>query len=340
MITRPEDIPVTAETRFPYATRLNGFKANPEAFWPGRNRLTAIDLLDRAATVPGLSAVDLNFPDHLEGTDPKEVRTRMDGLGLALNGFAMRYYSDPGFKLGALTHPDPALRRKAIDLTKHGIDALAEAGGDLMTLWLGQDGFDYPFQADYGALWDHTVEGLAEIAAHSPGVDISLEYKPNEPRSFSLLPDMGTTLLMIGEVGAANLGVTVDFAHVLYADEMPAYAATLAHRKSRLLGVHLNDGYAKRDDGLIAGSVHLAQTLELLYALDGLGYDKAIYFDTFPDAVGLDPVQECAANIAAVEGLCRVLDRLRNRADLQEAIARQDAVASQRILQAVLFGAP
>ena len=25
-----------------------------------------------------------------------------------------------------------------------------------MTLWLGQDGFDYAFQADYARLWDQT----------------------------------------------------------------------------------------------------------------------------------------------------------------------------------------
>ena len=58
---------------------------------------------------------------------------------------------------------------------------LADAGGDLMTLWLGQDGFDYPFQADYLRLWDHTAEALRIIAAHHPGIDISIEYKPNEP---------------------------------------------------------------------------------------------------------------------------------------------------------------
>ncbi|MFN4143517.1 TIM barrel protein [Aestuariivirga sp.] len=325
-------------TRFAYATRLNGFKADAAKAWPGRNRITALDLIERAATVPGLSAVDFNFPDHLEGTSPGEIRAKLDGLGINLNGFAMRYYSDPGFKKGALAHPDRAIRAKALDLTLRGMDALAEAGGDLMTLWLGQDGFDYSFQADYLRLWDQTAEALRVIAAHNPSIDVSIEYKPNEPRAFSLLPDAGTTLLMVADVGAPNLGVTLDFAHVLYADEMPAYAAALIHRRSRLLGVHLNDGYAKRDDGLVAGSVHVIQTLELLYTLEKLGYAKAIYFDTFPDAVGLDPVAECAANISAVEGMCRVLDRLRGNAALDEAIAAQDAVASQRIIQSALYG--
>ena len=239
-----------------------------------------------------------------------------------------------------LAHPDAAIRQKALDLTLRGIDALAEAGGDLMTLWLGQDGFDYTFQADYLHLWDEVAGALRIVAAHNPAIDISIEYKPNEPRAFSLLPNVATTLLMLGDIDASNLGVTLDFAHVLYADEMPAYAAALIHRRSRLLGVHLNDGYGKRDDGLIAGSVHVNQTLELLYTLDKLGYTKAIYFDTFPDAVGLDPVAECSANIAAVEGMSRVLDKLRGNEALDLAIAAQDAVASQRILQSALYGAP
>ena len=328
----------TADTRFAYATRLNGFKADAAKVWPGRNRITSLDLIERAATVPGLSAVDFNFPDHLEGTTAKDIRAKLDSLGISLNGFAMRYYSDPGFKKGALTHPDKAMRAKALELTLRGLDALAEAGGDLMTLWLGQDGFDYSFQADYLRLWDETAEGLAVIAAHNPAIDISIEYKPNEPRAFSLLPDVATTLLMVSDVNANNMGVTLDFAHVLYADEMPAHAASLVARHSRLLGIHLNDGYGKRDDGLMAGSVHPIQTIELLYELDRIGYGGAIYFDTFPDTTGLDPVAECATNISTVNAMRRIVDKLRGDTRLAAAIQKQDAVTSQAIVQAALFG--
>ena len=114
-------------------------------------------------------------------------------------------------------------------------------------------------QSDYARVWDQEIDGIREVADHNPDIEISLEYKPNEPRSFALLPDVGTTLLATAAVGRPNVGVTLDFAHVLYADEMPAYAAALIHRHSRLLGVHLNDGYGKRDDGLMAGSVHLVR---------------------------------------------------------------------------------
>ncbi len=320
-----------------YAARLNAFRLGAAEYWPGRNRITTIDLVERAAAA-GLDAADLNYPDHFEGLELREIRDGLDRLGVHLNGLAMRYYTDPGFRLGAFTNPDPAVRRAAVDITRKGIDAAAELGSDLMTLWVGQDGFDYSFQADYSAMWDHTIEALQAVAAHNRDVQIAIEYKPNEPRAFALMPDVATTLLAIGETGAPNLGVTLDFAHVLYADEMPAHAAALVSRHSKLLGVHLNDGYAKRDDGLMVGSVHPVQTVELLVELIRGGYDRAIYFDTFPDHSGLDPVEEARTNIAAMNHLWTVARSLAGNSELAGAISRQDAPLSQRIVQAALFG--
>ena len=85
-------------------------------------------------------------------------------------------------------------------------------GGSLMTLWLGQDGFDYSFQVNYQQLWDHTLEALAVICDHNKDIDISLEYKPNEPRSYSLMPDVGSNLLALSELNRPNTGITLDFA--------------------------------------------------------------------------------------------------------------------------------
>lgn len=316
-----------------YAARLNSFRAGST----GSAVRGTLDLLDRAAQVPGLNEVDLNFPDHLGTVAVAEVEERLRANGLGLNGFAMRYYGEPGFKLGAFTNPDASLRRKAIDLTRRGIDTMRELGGTTMTLWMGQDGFDYSFQVDYARLWDQTIEAIAEVADHDPSVEVSIEYKPNEPRAFSLMPDVGTTLLAIREIGRANLGVTLDFAHVLYADEMPAGVAALVARHSRLLGVHLNDGYGKRDDGLMVGAVHPIQTIELLYVLEGIGYDRPLYFDTFPDATGLDPVAECTANIETVERMRGVVARLRRENRLAAAIAAQDAVTSAGIVRDALY---
>ena len=66
------------------------------------------------------------------------------------------------------------------------------------------------------------------------------------------------------------------------------------------------------------------------------GYAGVLYFDTFPDATGLDPVAECAVNIATVNRLMAVVDRLEADNRLAEAIARQDAVSTQSIVNEAL----
>ena len=313
-----------------YAARLNAFKL-------GLKNPTVPDLLARIAEVPGIDAADLNFPDHFEGIPPATLSRIMADHGIALNGVAMRYYTDPGFRLGAFSNPDAKVRQAAVDITKRGLDAMAEMGGKVMTLWMGQDGVDYAFQGNYARMWDDSLECLAQVCDHNPAVDVSLEYKPNEPRAFSLMPDIATNLLAIKELGRTNTGITLDFCHVLFAGEIPAQSAQLAGRYSRILGVHLNDGYGKRDDGLMVGSVHPMQTLELFVELDRQAYDGVIYFDTFPDHSGLNPVAEAAANVVMTDRLRATAKRLSTDVALAGATAMQDAAAAMQAVAAQLY---
>ena len=249
----------------------------------------------------------------------------------------MRYYTNPAFKLGAFTNPDKRVRQEAIDLTKEGIDAARKLNVNLMTIWLGQDGFDYGFQADYKKLWQDEIDGIQEVALHDKECQISIEYKPNEPRAYSLLSNLSSTLLAIKEIDLSNLGVTLDFAHILYADEQPAFSAAMVSRNSKILGLHLNDGYGKRDDGLMVGSVHQLATIELLYQVYKDGYDGTIYFDTFPDASGLDPVKECETNILTVKTMLKVVKKLSDDNHLSQAMENQDAVTSNKIFNKALY---
>ena len=318
-----------------YAARLNAFKSAGDS-----GRPAIAQMIETAGRVGSLDAADLNYPDHFAHLAAPEISELLTDNGMTLNGLAMRYYTDPGFALGAFTNPDPKVRQAAVDITKEGIDTVARMGGRLMTLWMGQDGFDYAMQGDYRAMWDSTITALQDVADHNPDVDIAIEYKPNEPRAYALMPDVGTTLLGVLEADRPNIGVTLDFAHVLYADEMPAHSANLIARHSRLMGVHLNDGNAKRDDGLMVGTVHPVATVELFCELDRIGYDGVIYFDTFPDHSGLDPVEEARTNITVTERLREVARELAGNNELAAAISRQDATMSQRIVAEALYGKP
>src|SRR3954451_15292733 len=130
MSARPEDpMPLSR-----FATRLNSFASAPHLFWPDlAGKPSVMQMVERAATVDGLTDVDLNFPDQVAAGEPEAIARRIGDLGLSVNGLAMRYYTNPAFKLGAFTHPDESVRREAIDLTKRGIDAARAMGTSLMT---------------------------------------------------------------------------------------------------------------------------------------------------------------------------------------------------------------
>lgn len=321
--------------RFSFACRLNSFKARPELFsWeygPGDTR----DLIRRAATVAGLDSIVFNYPEHFGKSTIDQVRAAVAATHLAVRGINLRY-PEPQFAVGAFTHPDPDVRQAAIRLTCDAVDVCRALGAHHVMIWLGNDGYDYPFQMDYAQAWDWEVDGIRAVADYAPDMRISIEYKPAEPRRFSLLPDVGTTLLAIQACNRSNLGVALDFCHLLMAKENPATAAALCIRHNLLYGLHLNDGYGALDDGLMVGAVNLMQTVELLYHVCKSDYDDIIYFDTFP--VREDPVQECAANIRRLEQIVKVAARL-DELDVDAALARQDGLAAAAALWEALFPA-
>ena len=315
-----------------FATRLNSFKSK----WSSDEKPTTIELIKRASKVEGLTHVDLNYPDHNEPSI-REISAITNDCGLAINGLAMRYYTNPAFKLGAFTNPNKQVRQEAIDLTKAAIDALREIDSNLLTIWLGQDGFDYGFQVDYKKIWDDEINAIKEIAEHDKDCLVSIEYKPNEPRAYSLLSNLGTTLLAIKDINLKNIGVTIDFAHILYSNEQPALVAALIDKHSQILGLHLNDGYGKRDDGLMVGSVHQLATIELLYHITKSKYQGPIYFDTFPDTTNMDPIKECELNIDTVRKQLKLVDKLIQNNELSTAIQNQDSITSNRIFNSILY---
>lgn len=308
------------------ATRLNSFRLRQGA------KLTVQQALKDISAVPGISAVELNYPQHFIAENSETLKHAKDS-GLAITALNLRF-DGPDFNLGAFTHPAKENREKAITISMKAAEVAAENGIDHVILWMGQDGYDYPFQADYNQLWDYEIEGFRKVAGVSQDVRVSVEYKPCDPRRFALIRNMGEALTAVNDVGMANFGVTLDYCHLLMAGENPAFAASLALKKGKLFGVHLNDGYGTADDGLMVGTVSLWQTLELLWELKKGDFKGTIYFDTFPDR--MDPAAECAANAAMVRKLQAALEQM-SLEELKAAQNNQDAVIATKLFHELLM---
>ena len=92
--------PATAGHNAPrYAARLNAFKIG----LPGKP--TAEDMLRRAASVEGLNAADLNYPDHFDHHSASEMGTLMGDLGIALNGAGDALLYPSWLSVGRLHQP-------------------------------------------------------------------------------------------------------------------------------------------------------------------------------------------------------------------------------------------
>ncbi|MEM9010959.1 MAG: TIM barrel protein [Pseudomonadota bacterium] len=307
-----------------FATRLNSFRAG------GRSAIEAVEMV---AAVPGIGAVELNYPQHF--TDAG-LLVRARELGLEVTALNLRW-DDPKFAHGAFTHPEPSVRQAAIALAVEAADLAAREGIGHVILWMGPDGFDYPFQANYAALWDAEIAGFRAVAEAQPGVRVSVEPKPSDPRRISLIRGASDGLLAAMEVSRPNFGVTLDLCHILMAGEHPAAAAAILLRAGRLFGLHLNDGFGQADDGMMAGSVQPGLLLELLAVVRAAGWAGTIYFDTFPEATHLDPAAECAANVETVRRMLALLERL-PPSRLAEVQGRQDGLAAASLMRELTLG--
>jgi len=319
--------------KFNFSTRLNSFKARPDLYAWKRGPADVTELIERASTVTGLGSIQLNFPEHFGKSDLARISQFVKTNGVTISGINLRY-PEQQFLDGAFTNPAAPKRAEALALTCRAIDTASELGASHVIIWPGQDGFDYPFQIDYAQAWDWEIEGLCAVTAYRRDMHISIEYKPKEPRRYSVLANLAATLLAVQACGAPNLGITLDFCHMLMADEQPAMSAALCIQKHLLSGVHLNDGYGKLDDGLMVGSVNLMPTVELIYYLIKANFDGMVYFDTFP--VREDPVTECTRNIQTVQRIVRALARLDN-SKIADTLARQDALGSYQLISEALL---
>lgn len=291
-----------------------------------------LEAIDRAGQVGDLVALDINYPfDSGVGVD--QVRATLERNKLRCHAITPASYSRK-FQKGALTNPDPQVRREAIELYKGAIPVARDLGAKYVKFWPGQDGYDYPFQADYEALWRHSVEGVREVALSDPAMQFAIECKTKEPRTHMFFSNVATTLLAIQAMGVDNVGIVFDSGHSFLAKETPAEALQLAARHGRLTSVEVNDNWRDWDDDMAVGSVHLIETLEFLLALRKIGWDQVILLDQFPFRE--DPVAAAKESIRTVRQLDALLDRLDLKA-LETAQSRQDALAAQRLVLDLLL---
>ena len=311
------------------------FGPTPERFCPAgyREDLPIEKRIEVAAGIEGLKGLEFHYPLGVREDTVDMVKENCRDFGLEVVALGPNIFAEPRWKNGSLCAKNEKVRSAAVQRVKGALDLAKELGSSMVVIWPGQDGYDYPFQANYRSMWDNFMNSLRECLDHTSDVRIALEYKIREPRTHVILGTVGKALTIINEIGSNRLGVNIDLGHALMVYENLAESVVLLSRYNRLFHTHWNDSFKFADDDLIVGSVHFWETLELVYWLQEVGYDGWYGLDLFPYRE--EPAEAVQQSINNIRLMMNLLDRV-NREEIRERIEEGDATEVQPLLRKML----
>lgn len=293
------------------------------------------EMFERVAQIDGVKGIELVGNWHISSGNVKEVERLLKQTGKELVSIIPDNFGTRKWGKGAYSSKDAGLRSEAVAETKEMMDIAAALGGNLLSLWPGQDGYDYLFTADYGKERSWFEEAIAECAKYRRDVRLSIEYKPKEPRIRSYASNVYSTLLMVQEIQDENVGVTVDYGHATTAYENVAESiAVLKKYGNKLFHMHMNDNFCMWDDDMIVGSVHSIPYIEMFYWLKKTGYQGYISTDQYPYREdGKAAVEE---SIRWMEAYLRLVDKAGDDI-FEELMNAGDAVKTSRYMRELLM---
>jgi xylose isomerase len=312
----------------------NATRFMPAGYHPAAAAETMVEKTRRAVEGLGelVDGFEYHYPGEINEANLDQVQSALGGKDLY--AVALGLFCEPRYALGTFTNPDAAARREVVKVTKAGIDLAASAGANFI-IWPGGDGYNYPFQVDYDALWQHFCEGVGEVVdyAAGKGVRVFLEHKNSEPAMKILMRNMGMSLYVVHKVkelgyNTSLLQLNMDWQHLIMNGENLAEYAALLSREGLLGHQHANSGWGTFDDDNMVGALGFTETLALATELQRVEYgahEERIGYDLFPYTE--DQVAAVRRSILHWEFLWDVARKV-DAAALAAARRRNDAIGA------------
>lgn len=276
-----------------------------------KDQPTKAEMLTKAAAIENVSGVELVGTWDITSENVKEMKSMLIDHNLECASIIVDHFGQKRWGKGALASPDAKIRQEAIDACAKMVDIACSLNCDLVNLWPGQDGFDYPLATDYIEDRSNLLNSIKECAkyANANKVKLGLEFKMKEPRTHSYLARTADTLLYARESGYETVGVTIDTGHSFLAYENVGESISLLNLfGNRLFHMHFNDNHSSWDDDMIVGSVRLVEYFEMLFWLEKTKYNGWFSMDQYPyreDAAGA-----IRASVLFLYRLHSILDRV------------------------------
>ncbi|MGW5101936.1 L-rhamnose isomerase [Streptomyces sp. NPDC004100] len=274
---------------------------------PGVPR-TPFEKLDDAAQVHAYTGVAPTVALHIPWDrvdDYAALAAHAEKRGLRIGAINSNVFQDDDYKLGSVTNPDPAVRRKAVAHLLDCVGIMEETGSRDLKLWFS-DGTNYPGQDDLRTRQDRLAEALRTVYDRlGDGHRMLLEYKLFEPAFYATdVPDWGTAYAHCLRLGP-KAQVVVDTGHHAPGTNIEFIVAALL-REGKLGGFDFNSRFYA-DDDLMAGAADPFQLFRIMYeVVRGGGFTPDVAFM-------LDQCHNIEAKIPAI---------IRSVMNVQEATAK------------------
>lgn len=283
-------------------------------------------------------AVSLHIPWD-KPDDPADLREFARARGLRFDAMNSNTFQDQAgqkfsYKFGSLTHPDPAVRRQAIDHNIECIEIGKVLGSKAHTIWIG-DGGNFPGQMHFRHALERYIASAREIYTALPDDwRVFLEHKLYEPAFYStVINDWGTSYYCANELGPKAFCL-VDLGHHAPNVNIEMIVSRLI-QFGKLAGFHFNDS-KYGDDDLDAGSIKPFQLFLIFNELvdaelsNSANFNPAYMLDQSHNVT--DPIESLM--MSAVElNRAYVQSHLVDRDALNEAQEKCDALMALTTLK-------
>jgi L-rhamnose isomerase / sugar isomerase len=195
--------------------------------------------------------------------DYGRLRDHAADLGVRIGMINSNTFQDDDYRIGSVCHPDPKVRRKAIDHLLECVDIMDATGSNALKLWFA-DGTNYPGQDDITARQDRLAEALSAVYARlGDEQSMVLEYKLFEPAFYTTdVPDWGTSYAHCLKLGP-KAKVVVDTGHHAPGTNIEFIVAFLL-REGKLGAFDFNSRFYA-DDDLMVGAADPFQLFRILH---------------------------------------------------------------------------
>jgi xylose isomerase len=237
----------------------------------------------------------------------KTIKEKMDAVELKFMMATCNLHSNPVFRNGGLTNPNPEIRLLAAKKVMRNVRIGNYLGAEYITYWVARDGFESQFAVQWENAYRYLIEGLnlAEKYVKEQNGSIrhgTIEPKPNEPRGEMFLPTTGHALGLIAMLNDPGFWAVNPelLQHEGMTNLSASVAAAMAAHAGKLFFLHVGNqkpGQFDNDNPVLVGMDGVKEFVGMLWLLDRMGWQGHIEFDNHPLRTDCAPGKENATRI-------------------------------------------